>query len=623
MREWLARLDSNPDKPLSTDEQARLRVALRAFLDGDHLRPGSGEPFSELPESVALLNASLELKETIDDLLRLALPRFADWASVDLFDERNILRTFAVQHSDPKLQRLALGMENRAHFDDLVGPRGVPKVARTGEYDLMVEVPKDFLDEGVPDPNDRALYRTWGLASGLVVPLRSRGRLIGVLAFYFGHSDRHYSEADVIFVQQFADRAAHAIDNARMYERAHKVADTLQLATLPSRLPRIPGVVFDKAYYPAATESEVGGDWYDAFLLSDGRLAFSIGDVGGKGLDAAVLMSEMRHSIRANALDERCTPADVLDRANRLLSLSGAGLMVTAFFGFLDPVSLHLTYASAGHPGPVLVGKDGRGRILPTDGLPLGIDFVDIPRVFSEQLETGALLVLYTDGLLEFDRDIIRAEQRIIQAAIALHAERPLNIAAALERRVLNDAIRKDDIAILSIYLDDQPTTHVDVTLPAVAPSAALVRRAIEHFGQGIGLDENSLFELQVSVGEAVINSIEHAYRSRGGEFTVKLDALGDIVSVLIEDHGAWRAVVPSTEPVLDRERGRGFFLMNAFAEDVRVRHTAHGTTVRFISTIVFDGKHRRKKTSTNGNGNGNGNGATTKSREAHPATLP
>jgi serine phosphatase RsbU (regulator of sigma subunit)/anti-sigma regulatory factor (Ser/Thr protein kinase) len=586
LQTWIARLGEYGEQPLDPAERAALLCDLEATLQEVPRQRSAEDAITFLSEAGKLLNSSLEVKQTLENVLRIALPRFADWVMIDLFDDQQVLRTYAVQHKDPAMQRFASRMEGRAHFD-LNGPGGVPKVVRTGEYDLLEEIPDIVFERGVPDPDDRAMYRAWGTTSALVVPMKTRGRLIGTLAFVVGNHERKYTEAGVPFVQEFANRAALSLDNARLYEREHRVAATLQNAILPERLPRVPGFVFDKTYLPGAAEAEIGGDWYDAFMLPDGRLAVSIGDVGGKGLHAAVLMSEMRHSIRANALDERCSPADVLDRANKLLALSGASLIVTAFFGFLDPVSYTLSYASAGHPGPVLVGPDGQGRILPTDGVPLGVDFAEPPAVFAERLAVGSLLVLYTDGLLEFDRDIIGNERRIVEAARSVLAERPPHMARALERRVLGEAERKDDIALLCVLLDDAPVQAVDVTLPAAGPSAGIVRREVERFAAGVGLSEDTLFALQIAVGEAVINAIEHAYRNRGGELTVRLQRLADGIAASVQDHGAWRAIAHSKEPPLERERGRGFLLMDGFAEDVRVHKTGTGTTVRFVVPLA------------------------------------
>jgi anti-sigma regulatory factor (Ser/Thr protein kinase) len=160
-------------------------------------------------------------------------------------------------------------------------------------------------------------------------------------------------------------------------------------------------------------------------------------------------------------------------------------------------------------------------------------------------------------------------------------------MARALERRVLGEAERKDDIALLCVLLDDAPVQAVDVTLPAAGPSAGIVRREVERFAAGVGLSEDTLFALQIAVGEAVINAIEHAYRNRGGELTVRLQRLADGIAASVQDHGAWRAIAHSKEPPLERERGRGFLLMDGFAEDVRVHKTGTGTTVRFVVPLA------------------------------------
>lgn len=533
-----------------------------------------------LGDAHRLLNTSLELKPTIEHVLQLGLPRFADWMQVDLFDDHGVLRTFATQHKDPDMQRYCARAEGDAHFD-LSGPGGIPYVAREGKTDLLTVVDDIVIDRGVPDPSERAMYRAWGTRSAIVVPLRAHNRLIGTLCMVSAQPGR-YTQDDVPFAEEFGNRAALAIENARAYEREHRVANTLQHAILPERLPLIPGIAFDRTYLAGAKEAEVGGDWYDAFMLHDGRVVVSMGDVGGKGLHAAVLMSEMRHAIRAGALDERVTPSDVLHGANRLLQLSGASLIVTALVAFIDPASLHMTYASAGHPGFVYCDASGHARVLPTDGVPLGIDFSDPPQVFEHELELGSLLVGYTDGILEFDRDLIAAEASLVAAVASAQAAHTMNAASSIAAAVLGDRPRTDDIAILTVRFDNRPLQAIDVRLPATPSSAALVRREIDRFAAGSELDHATLFALQIAVGEATINAIEHAYTG-AGEFSVKLERLGDGIVAAIDDFGAWRPGRPSDDPPLERERGRGFVLMDGFARDVRVHRRPTGTSVRFV----------------------------------------
>ena len=170
-----------------------------------------------------------------------------------------------------------------------------------------------------------------------------------------------------------AIQVANALDQAILFERTHRVADRLQRALLPNTFPRVRGAVFNAAYRPASDEAEVGGDWYDAFALPDGRIAISMGDVAGHGLEAATVMGEIRQAMRTISVSES-SPAAVLQQVNALLDLrSGIG-MVTAIFGYYKPDIRELTYAVAGHPPPVVTISGGFSGFLPGGGVPLGVD---------------------------------------------------------------------------------------------------------------------------------------------------------------------------------------------------------------------------------------------------------
>ncbi len=212
--------------------------------------------------------------------------------------------------------------------------------------------------------------------------------------------------------------AAHrdrASTRPRVYAREHHVADTLQRALLPERLPVDDRLSFDAAYLPGAEEAIVGGDWYDAFRLPDGRIAFSIGDVAGHGLRAAIVMGEVRQAFRAAALNPN-SPSLVLERANTIVNMRANPVMVTAIFGIVDPRDGVLTYACAGHPAPLLALPCGTVQLLPKDGLPLGIVDQVGASDWTFTLPPGALFALYTDGLIEYSRDVLEGEARLVEA---------------------------------------------------------------------------------------------------------------------------------------------------------------------------------------------------------------
>ncbi len=258
-----------------------------------------------------------------------------------------------------------------------------------------------------------------GVAAAVAVPLAAKHRVIGALTFFFATA-RAFADGDWGFLRALAQQCAQAIERARLYEHEHRVAEALQRAFLPAGLPEVPGIGIDAHYVPGAAEADVGGDWYDVFELADGRIALSVGDVVGRGLQAAAVMGQARQAIRTVAWEDH-TPASVLHRAGRVLTLAYKGeTMATAVFGVLDPVALTITYACAGHPAPLLGTPDGRVETLPAGGVPLGIEHGGAPPVWTIPLPRGSRLVLYTDGLILSTRDPAQGEAAL---AAAIRAE--------------------------------------------------------------------------------------------------------------------------------------------------------------------------------------------------------
>ncbi|MFN2460778.1 MAG: PP2C family protein-serine/threonine phosphatase [Candidatus Velthaea sp.] len=243
-----------------------------------------------------------------------------------------------------------------------------------------------------------------------------------------------------------------AAETARLYEREHRVAKRLQEASLPRTLPRMDGIAFDAVYQPGQSDAEIGGDWYDAFALPDGRVVLSIGDVLGSGLDAAVLMGRVRQGLRLAAVINP-DPAAVLRAVDDTLVLESFEGMATALVAILDPVTLTMACATAGHPRPLLCAPDGTvTEPFTLAAPPLGLHALSDVVVETAVLPRGSLLVLYTDGLTESTRSLDEGERRVraalAQAAVR-QAERP---AAAIRDAVLFDGSR-DDVAILTLSI--------------------------------------------------------------------------------------------------------------------------------------------------------------------------
>lgn len=234
-----------------------------------------------------------------------------------------------------------------------------------------------------------------------------------------------------------------------LYENEKRIADALQAAFVQKALPVIPNLGFHASYIPAGAEAQVGGDWYDAFELPDGRILFSIGDVAGHGIEAAVIMSRARQAIISNALHET-DPAVVLGRANEILMLQEPK-MVTAVCGYIDIPSLQIRYASAGHPPPVVALPGCEPYFLEHGGLPLGI--FPNPEYVSRTVHVrdGALLILYTDGVIEHKRDLVEGERRLIDAARAVAAQGAHDPASSVRFAIFGDKAPDDDVAIMTV----------------------------------------------------------------------------------------------------------------------------------------------------------------------------
>ena len=528
-----------------------------------------------LAEASNLLSLSLDRSSTLDSIARLCVPAFADWCSIDVIDDSGRLRSAALHHADP--EKTTLGRMARAHtFDE-----GAMRVIESRQPELLSEIESDRIADSANDPKTIAILQTFGMKSVMIVPMVARGRAIGAITFVTSESGRRYATKDLTPARQLAYRAALAYDNARLYEREHNVAVALQQAFLPSDLPQVPGLSLDAYHQAGLRESEVGGDWYDAFLLPDGRLGLSIGDVAGRGLRAAVVMGEVRQAFRAAALEGH-SPAVIMMRADRLLKLVPNATMVTAIFGIIDPRSSMFTYATAGHPPPVLACPDQQVTELPHEGLPLAVRGEDMPVEWQIPLPPGALLVLYTDGLIEHRRAVVEGESELLAAVDRVAAEAPPSPARAIQETVLRER-PEDDVAVLTVGIAHSPIDQLDMRFPAIPPSAPLVRQALRTLATGLRIPEDKLFAVQVAVGEALNNAIEHAYGVSTGSVRLRAWTTGYNLVIDVTDAGHWR---PKRDDGRDEGRGRGIAIMRGLMDGVEILAEEASTTVRLTIAL-------------------------------------
>jgi serine phosphatase RsbU (regulator of sigma subunit) len=255
-----------------------------------------------------------------------------------------------------------------------------------------------------------------------------------------------------------------------------RITDQLQEDFQKRQLPVLHNVGFSATYVPAST-GMTGGDWYDAYELPDGRIMFSIGDVAGHGVDGAMTMTRAREAILAVALGAS-DPGEVLERANVALMLQDTKF-ATAICGYVDPSTLRVSYATAGHPPAIMVGLDGVAQHLLYDGLPLGVALDSRYPSFEVQVEHGAILVLYTDGLLEYDRDLLAGERRILETVSEIALRRLDNPAAAIRDAIFTGYAPTDDVAIMTITFSEHPVDAPDGDVPHWSVGVRGVRAAL------------------------------------------------------------------------------------------------------------------------------------------------
>jgi anti-sigma regulatory factor (Ser/Thr protein kinase) len=353
--------------------------------------------------------------------------------------------------------------------------------------------------------------------------------------------------------------------------RERGIADNLQRALLPDHLPDVRGSTFSAAYRPATDEAEVGGDWYDAFTLPDGRIAVSVGDVAGHGLAAAAIMGEVCQAMRTAAVAAR-RPSEVLEHVNGAVRLRDSIAMVTAIFGFYDADTSAFSYAVAGHPPPILAIPGSFARTLPLGGIPLGCGASVGSPDWTFTVPEGAVLAFYTDGLIENERDPQKGERNLVHAVRCVSEESHEDLAAAILARTFAGAGNRDDAAVLTLSRLTSVPGYVFSAVPAVAP---LARAILERELRRLPYDEAKRFGVLVAAGEAVANAIEHAYSGQEpGLIRLSIERERRELVVTVEDFGRWRSFVKH------EERGRGIDLMRAFSDGVQIKSCQDSTSV-------------------------------------------
>jgi serine phosphatase RsbU (regulator of sigma subunit) len=336
----------------------------------------------------------------------------------------------------------------------------VMTLAITSRRPVLMESPealrRSFDAEGV----DVSLFLAHSDEKAWVgLPLLSSGASLGALRFSFTRP-RQITEEERVFLEALAGQCALALERATLYEREHTTAETLQRSLLPDTLPTVPGIILEAKCMPVTRNMEIGGDWYDAFRLPDGRLAVATGDVMGKGLTAAAGMGRVRNALRALALTDP-RPAAVLSGLDRLfLATELAEQVTTVAYLVVNPLTGDGVAGNAGHLPPLLLSPEGPPRLESTDaGTPLG--WASPRQQYTFRLPPGNTAVLYSDGLVEnrkrgLDAGLDELVSVAAQAPAAVTGD-PAQLLKYLVDRMLMGYEQDDDVTVLVLHVPADP----------------------------------------------------------------------------------------------------------------------------------------------------------------------
>jgi serine phosphatase RsbU (regulator of sigma subunit) len=539
-----------------------------------------------LSEASSRIGTTLDVPRTARELAEMAVPRLADFVTIDLSEA--VLR--GEESADPRtdLHRTVVhGIRDdcpfRALGERVQLPPATAQLRCLADGQAVLE-PDLRVTAGrlAQDPEHTEALLSYGLRSLVTAPLLARGVVLGIASFYRTRERAPFGDDDRSLAQELATRAAVCIDNARRYTREHSMVLALQRSLLPHRMPEQDAVEVAHRYLPA--ESGVGGDWFDVIPLSGTRVALVVGDVVGHGLHAAVTMGRLRIAAR-NFAELDLAPDEVLTQLDNLVArldreeggdepgTDGTGIVgATCLYAIYDPTSQRCTLARASHPPPALAHPDGTVTFpdLPA-GPPLGLG--GLPFETAEiHVPEGSRLVLYTDGLIEDRRRDIDTALGQLRDVLARSGPSPEDTCQAVVDAVVPDH-PADDIALLvarTRTLDPDRIATWD--LPADPALVSGMRADVTHRLTDWGLG-HAVFSAELLLSELVTNAIRHA----SGPIRVRV-IHGRALIFEVSD-------TSSTAPHLRHasatdEGGRGLFLVAQLARAWGTRHTAGGKVI-------------------------------------------
>ncbi len=536
----------------------------RAAASIERARTLSGEQRAKqrlqlINRATEIIFESLDLTSTFGELVRLIASTFGGFAVAVRIDREEVVRVVGAAHSDEAKDDIVRS---------LVGVRPFHPEAEK-KFIQSLQPHKTIVQQLTPQVVARSIWpylasesEALAPASSVTIPLHSRGNTYGAIVAYSSNPDQSFTSSEIETLSEIGRHASVAMENAEVFERERRMAETLQDSLLPPSLPRVKGMRFDAVYLPGASGAQVGGDWYDAFVLEDGSIVVSVGDVTGRGPNAAVIMGKTRHLIAIAPSYER-DPARIFDTVESVLARRYPDAVVTAFIGIIDPEHKTMRYANAGHPLPLLRGMDGIEELF-AEGLPLGLrSNAEASQSREVSLAGAKLMVLYTDGLIEATHDVLEGHRRlheVVTSDAVLHTHSP---ARFIEELCLNGSA-DDDVAVLTISFDPSVRWSFDAENAKAAQDA---RGQFVRYLHANATDPEMTDMAELIFGELVGNVVRHS----PGAIDVDVDWSGEYPQLHVIDRGGEFGMSDGLPKDLLSESGRGLFIVESLSRWFRI----------------------------------------------------
>jgi len=507
----------------------------------------------------------------LDELLDLLVERVGEGFGAD------VVRILLRDHDDDELFTVgaAAGLDREAGTRVELGGALDEVVDRGMPVTLHELRPGAGLDPAMEEAN---------VSSLMASPLTVKGRVAGVVEVGV-RGARRFTLEDESLLMLMADRAGLAIEHARAYERELSNVEMLQRSLLPDRLPALDGIQVAARYMPGG--ADVGGDWYDAIPLEGGRLGAAMGDVVGHGIGAAALMGQLRHAMRAYALEGH-SPAGVLDQLDRVVRSLDGSQMATLLYLVVEEDHSTVTFSSAGHVPPLVISPEGEAEYLETaPNPPLGVFESPTHKEMTARLEPGSTIVLYTDGLVEERGVSIDQGLEALRLAASQDPCHPDELCDRLVDSMLAIHTANDDIAVLALRALPAAPPPLHLEIPSDPTQLGRMRRDLGSWLREAGAAGEVVDIIQMACHEACSNSIEHGYSFGDGVLWVDAELEEDRVVLTVRDKGHW---VERGSEGTARYRGNGLPLMQALMDSVELTHdNGDGTAVRMARSLSPD----------------------------------